>query len=415
MASMIEFPLDIPDVRVLKSELSERGDLIITVESALQSATCRRCGRQIQELHGHDTPIRLRHLPALNRRVFIEIRPKRYRCPSCSGGPTSTQKCSWYDPRSPHTKAFEQWMMLQLVNSTVLDVARKNELGYDALEGILQRYVETEVDWAQFESLGCIGLDEIALKKGHKDFAVIVTARMEDETTTLLGVLADRKKKTVVAFLRSIPAHLRSSVNTVCTDMYEGYINAVKEELPGATIVVDRFHVAKAYRDGADTLRKTELRRLKKELPKEEYAKLKGSMWLFRHKAASIKPEAREPLDRLLQHSPALKAAHDLREEMTEIFETAPTKPAAQEAIGKWRDKVRSSGLRCFDAFVTTLGNWMSEITNYFHDRSTSGFVEGLNNKIKVIKRRCYGIFNVSHLFQRITLDLDGYRVFGTS
>src|SRR3989442_15579328 len=108
MASMIEFPLDIPDVRVLKSEFSERGDLIITVESTLQSAACRLCGRQIQEFHGHDAPIRLRHLPVLNRRVFIEIRPKRYRCPSCSGGPTSTPKNSWYDPRNPHTKAFEQ-------------------------------------------------------------------------------------------------------------------------------------------------------------------------------------------------------------------------------------------------------------------------------------------------------------------
>ena len=66
-----------------------------------------------------------------------------------------------------------------------------------------------------------------------------------------------------------------------------------------------------------------------------------------------------------------------------------------------------------FDSFLTTLDNWMDEITNYFLNRQTSGFVEGLNNKIKVLKRRCYGRLNLSHLFQRLHLDLEGYRLFG--
>ncbi len=74
---------------------------------------------------------------------------------------------------------------------------------------------------------------------------------------------------------------------------------------------------------------------------------------------------------------------------------------------------VGDSGLRCFDSFLTTLENWMDEITNYFISRQTSGFVEGFNNKAKVLKRRCYGIANLTHLFQRLYLDLEGYRLFG--
>ncbi|MGH9752641.1 MAG: transposase [Blastocatellia bacterium] len=62
---------------------------------------------------------------------------------------------------------------------------------------------------------------------------------------------------------------------------------------------------------------------------------------------------------------------------------------------------------------LTTLDNWLDEITNYFLDRQTSGFQEGFNNKIKVLKRRCYGITNISHLFQRIWLDLEGFKLFG--
>ena len=72
------------------------------------------------------------------------------------------------------------------------------------------------------------------------------------------------------------------------------------------------------------------------------------------------------------------------------------------------------SGLKCFDSFLTTLDNWLDEITNYFLDRQTSGFQEGFNNEIKVLKRRCYGITNISHLFQRIWLDLEGFKLFGS-
>ncbi len=75
-------------------------------------------------------------------------------------------------------------------------------------------------------------------------------------------------------------------------------------------------------------------------------------------------------------------------------------------------DKAIKSGLTCFNNFLSTLDTRMCEIINYFISRQTSGFVEGLNNKIKVTKRRCYGIFNVKHLFQRIHLDIDGYSLF---
>jgi transposase len=74
---------------------------------------------------------------------------------------------------------------------------------------------------------------------------------------------------------------------------------------------------------------------------------------------------------------------------------------------------VSKRGLTCFDSFLTTLENWMDEITNYFVGRQTSGFVEGFNNKVKVLKRRCYGITNLTHLFRRLYLDLEGYRLFG--
>ena len=97
---------------------------------------------------------------------------------------------------------------------------------------------------------------------------------------------------------------------------------------------------------------------------------------------------------------------------LTDIFEERISVETAKTKIQQWMIAVAQSGLRCFDRFLNTLGCWWNEILNYFVARETSGFVEGFNNKIKVLKRRCYGITSVAHLFQRIYLDLEGYRLF---
>src|SRR5438552_19083504 len=80
---LISIPLDIPDVRVLQTELTKDGELILTGESTIPDTTCRRCGRIITERHGVDEPRLLRHLPILGRVVYRRIRPKRFRCPCC--------------------------------------------------------------------------------------------------------------------------------------------------------------------------------------------------------------------------------------------------------------------------------------------------------------------------------------------
>ena len=85
---------------------------------------------------------------------------------------------------------------------------------------------------------------------------------------------------------------------------------------------------------------------------------------------------------------------------------------AAKTKIRVWIKRVTRSGLRCFDKFINTLGRLWQEIINYLANRESSGFVAGLNNKLKVLKRRCYGLFNLKHLFQRIFLDLVGHRLF---
>lgn len=299
------------------------------------------------------------------------------------------------------------------MNSTVTDVSIKEGLGYEAVMGIIDRHVSQEVNWDEFQDVEIVGLDEIALKKGHQDYVTIVTARLTNGTKRVLAVLKDRQKATVKKFFLSIPKDLRKTIRVVCTDVYEGYVNAVKEVLGGKVrIVVDRFHVAKLYRKGLDEVRKKELKRLKEELPAETYKEFKGVMWRLRKNPEELEPKAHETLKKLFKYTPLLGAAYVLCYTLTGIFEQPLTKEEGRCQLRAWKELVKQSGLSCFDSFLKTLDEWMDEITNYFVDRPSSGFVEGLNNKIKVIKRRCYGILNVGHFFQRLFIDLRGYEVF---
>ena len=135
-------------------------------------------------------------------------------------------------------------------------------------------------------------------------------------------------------------------------------------------------------------------------------------MWALRKRAANLTDEDKDLLERLFVHAPLLKVAYELCNALTGIFDKRIGKRRAKSELTNWIERVRDSTLHCFNTFLTTLEKWMDEIANYFLDRQTSGFVEGLNNKIKVIKRRCYGILNIKHLFQRIHLDLSGYALF---
>lgn len=412
MDNSIHIPLDLPEVRVLETTKTEEGDWLIRIESTQPGTKCQQCGRQITHFHGFDKTLRLRHLPLFEVPVFLELRPKRYRCDFCEGKPTTTQRLSWYQQRSPNTKAYEQWLLRMLINSTVSDVARKLNVSDDIVTGVLNRWVTTQVNWDEFEHLEIVGIDEIALKRGHRDYVTLITTPLEPTGVEVLAVLGDRKKETVARFLASIPTQLKVTIKRVCTDMYQGFVGAVQAQLPWAKIVVDRFHVAKAYRGCADTVRKQEVKRLKQALSKAEYEQIKGAMWPFRKSPDHLKDEEQALLDRLFNYSPKLKQAYQLREELTQIFEGDYTKSGAKCAIRAWCKRVRKSGIEAFEGFLGTVETWLDKITNYFLEGLTSGFVEGFNNRVKVLKRRCYGIFDVDQIFQRLTLDIKGYERF---
>ena len=209
MDNWIHLPLNVPDGRILSTRRTEQGHWLIRVESTLEGAQCRRCGRAMRDLHGWDAVVRLRPLPLFDVPVFVELRPKRSRCPCCSGNPTTTQRCEWYEPRCPHTQAYEPWAVRMVINATVTDAAHTLGVSEEAIAGLLDRWSERAVEWDAWERLGVIGLDEIALTRGHRDVVVWVTVPLAEGGVAMVAGRADRQQEAVAAFLRARPETLR--------------------------------------------------------------------------------------------------------------------------------------------------------------------------------------------------------------
>jgi transposase len=345
--AQITIPLDIPDVQVLQSSIGDRGEISITIESSKVGTWCRKCGKWITKLHGRDEWVSIRHLSAFGRPTYLRYRPKRYQCQDCEGHPTTTQALELHDANSPQSFAYDNHILLQLVNSTIEDVSVKEGLAYESVAGGLERRMEARVNWTMMADIEILGLDEIALKKGQGNYVTLVTGRFREGELVILSVLPGHEKAVVVEFLRLIPQRILQKVQAVCCDLWEAYTEAVREEIPTARIVADRFHVARHYREAADELRKQELYRLKKALAKEEYQKLNGSLRAFRKNAKDLTQEERKTLRSFFKYSPAAKQADEFREQLTAIFDMNLSRNQAQSKIRRWIQQVQKSSLQC--------------------------------------------------------------------
>ncbi len=412
MKKIIQEHLGLNDIKIVTIETNSKNEIEITIKSTLKGTNCHNCGDKITKPYGYDRPLRLRHLSLLGSPVYILVKLPRYQCDHCKKQPKTTQRPSWHKKNSSFTVPYEEWILLSAINSTEVDVSQKEGLTEEQVKGIINRYIDNKVDWNKVKYLDVLGIDEISLKKGHQSFIVVISSLYQGKKQ-ILALLKGRKKETVKGFLKTLPDRLRATLKWVCSDMYEGFINASKEVFGDKVrVVIDRFHVAKLYRSKVDSLRKQELKRLKKCLSTVEYKELKGAMWALRRPWESLSEEKRQVLGKLFYHSKELEKAYTAMTKLTHIFNDSISKSSGTRRLKSWIKAMEASSLNCFSSFISTLRHHFNEIANYFVSHKSSGFVEGLNNKIKVIKRRCYGIFRLDHLFQRIFLDIQGYELF---
>lgn len=163
--------------------------------------------------------MKLRHLPVFGKWTYIIITPRRGICHYCNGNPSTTERIDWYEINSKYTKPYEQHVLFELINSTVSDVSEKEDLDYHSDEALIDKYIEQEINFDTIKSLSVVGLNEISMKKGHRDFVTLITYRNDDEVR-ILAVLEGRQKAVVEAFFQRIPKRLKKTINAICYELY---------------------------------------------------------------------------------------------------------------------------------------------------------------------------------------------------
>jgi transposase len=410
--TQINLPLDINSLEIITQTTDKSNNIVIDVVSKNTNSTCHKCGKPATRRNGKAPERVIRHLPIFDNPVYLRITPIRYSCEYCDDHPTTTEQYDWCDRNASTTKGLEDYLMRCLIHSTIEDVAKKDNVGQKVLQGVLDRQVKKKVDWSSINNLYTIGIDEISMKKGYQSYVTIISSKQKDSSLIVIAVLPGRAQDDVMSFLKSVPVALKKTVNHVCTDMHDGYVTPAIEVFGVQCLVIDRYHVAKLYRKPLDKLRIKEMARLKSELSQKDYTKLEGMMWILRKKHECLSEANKDQLEFLYRHSHVLKKAHNCALRLTHIFNTHSNRKSAMAKINRWIISINKSEIRIFDSFISTLNKYKSSIVNYFKGRKNSGFVEGLNNKIKVAKRRCYGFIKTESLFQRLFLDLQGFECY---
>ncbi len=419
MAKKTKFKIDLnlDSVKVKRTTIDSNGDYHIYVSCTAKSALCHKCGQRITKSHGQCDESIIEHLPILDQRVFIHVRWPRFKCDKCDNNPTTSFKPKWINDTGDLTRKYENYCLKFLINSTIKDVSEKLNTTEEVVEGIINRNIKTNINWTEVKPT-IIGIDEIALRKGHSHYLTIVSDLSNDKKIKVLSVIDGRLKDEILPFLRSIPKEILLSLDAITVDMGASYFSALKDVIDNIDIfnrivTIDRFHVAKLLGDKVDKERKKVTNQLKKDFKNDEdqLERLKQTMWPFRHHRYDLTDDENKRLEILFELAPSLKECYELREDLYKIFELKEiSKEDAKEKIDEWCERAElyeTKGFNPFTSFIKTYRNFEENILNYFTYRISSGPVEGLNNKIKVIKRRGFGFRNVVNFAKRIFLDIN--------
>jgi transposase len=276
------------------------------------------------------------------------------------------------------------------LSSDIKNVAKRNGLSEQEVETILNE-VGAGLAQKKPENLKRLGIDEIALVKGQKNYCAVL---VDLDKKQLITILPKRTCEEISKCLKSWGTDILSQIEEVSIDMYKPYKSLAMEVLPLAEIVADRFHIMGQINDELDRARrkiKRESEKIKKKKEKEKIeAAMTHSKYALLKNAEELNDLQTDKLKEIREVLPELATMHQMKESFRDIFES---RIDWSEALFKLCDWIVESEQK-FPKSCGTIKRWIGEIVSYFDNRTTQGAVEGINNKLKLIKRRGYGFRN---------------------
>jgi transposase len=391
--------IDLPDIKVIDF-YSNENDLILMAEHSRKYVICPDCGQKLTKVLDRRTQW-VKDSPILAKRTLIRLEKKRYYC--CCTGTKKAHPEEYISIKSyaRKTKRLGKYIFDQAKRGlNFSNIARNLSVSYTTVMNEVHSQIDKKINQEiSIEDLDIetLSIDEFAVKKRHK-YGVAVT---DPENSRIIDMLPGRKKAFLIEYFQSWPEAVRRQIKAVSIDMWGPYAGVVKEVFPNATITVDKFHVVIKVNNALDEIRKEEQSRL----PQTHRSKFFRSRYLLLKSGEKLSDKEHQRLIDLFKISPKLEKAWELKEELRDLLQMNKFQ-YAKEALEDWYQNVTDALIKPFFKAKRTIKNWQSEILNYFKTGLTNGYAEGINNKIKLIKRQGFGIPNFQNFKRRIMLQM---------
>lgn len=352
---------------------------------------CSVCGTEGGRMHMYGTR-RVRDLNLAHARVDLVVPNRKMRCAGC--GTIRTEGHDFLAPYRRHTLRFEKYVAELCRVMPIKHVAEHVGLSWHAVKEIDKRRLQREVGTACYDGLRLLAVDEVAVHKGHTYLTIV----LDLETGRIVWVGKGRTEATLASFFAELTPEQRNAIEAVASDMASGFRTAIEKSCPQAAQVYDLFHVVAKYsREVVDVVRLEEAKK------QDEAGRklIKGSRYLLLKNAPNLVGSQRKALRELLDANENLTKVYVLKDQLKRIWEYKH--PAwARKAFDQWCALAHASGIAALSTFAKNLCRHEKGIVNHCRYPIHTGRLEGINNKIKVIKRQAYGFRDDAYFILKI-------------
>lgn len=352
---------------------------------------CAHCGSKSVIKKGKKIR-RVKTLPIGDQTVYLYLHLHRLKCKSC--GLLRQEALLICQPKKRYTKALANYVLNLLRKSTVKDACDHLRMSWGTIKEIHKSFLEKKYGKIKLNKLRYLGVDEIAIRKGHNYMTIVVNLESGEVVWAEKGRSISSLEKFLIKLKRS-----RAPIKAIVMDMWPAYLTAVLNQYSYDVVVFDRYHVIANYNLMLEKLRQQEATKAEKK----EASVYKGTRYLLLKGQEKIAGDqkATGKLERLLELNDSLNKAYILKEELRAIWDCHNP----QEAYSRlciWLQLMWSTGINKLHRFAGKITEHFTGIMNFFEHRITTGPVEGINNKIKVLKRQAYGYRDFDYFKLRI-------------
>lgn len=389
----IELLLNLPKVKVLNYELLDK-EVHIYCESAEKSSICPVCEKKSFEVQMYQER-KIRDMALLGRKVFLHLTTRQFQCKDCNR--YFNESFEFVDKNGTMTIRYEKYIYFMLENICISDLCVKEDIAWATAQRIYEKYADKVISNRDvWQKVRYLGIDEISVKKGHKNYACVL---VDLESGIILDFLENRQKETIEAYFKKKGEVICNQIEVVSSDMWDGYSNLVGKLFPKAISVIDRYHFFVHLNKALDASR----RALRKDFPDESL--FKNLRWALLKNPDDLSIEEKDVLKNVFALNPALGCIYELRKELKGIFDLDITKEEAKQKVEEWEKKATALATNPLKGFIKTLYNWKDKVLNFFQQRITNATVEGFNNAIRGVIRRSFGFHSFENLKRRVLME----------